>query len=155
MTRKHLSAREAPVQTRSRMISLCRSLLRQEGVRVPSGGAPSFAKRVRALELPAELRDAVEPLLKAHEQVDAQIDVVDKKVEQAVANDERVQRLTAVRSVGPVTALLMRAHGISMAGADNLSALTDCQTGEVYFVAAGGNDVGVRTTGPCCAWTED
>jgi transposase len=77
------------------MISLCRSLLRQEGLRVPSGGAVTFARRVRALELPSELRDAVEPLLKSHEDVCAQIDLVDKKVEQAVKDDERVQRLTS------------------------------------------------------------
>jgi transposase len=92
------------VQTRSRMISLCRSLLRQEGIRVPSGGAPSFAKRVRELELGGELFDAVEPLLKCHEDVCAQIALVDKKVAQAVKDDERVQRLTTVPSVGPVTA---------------------------------------------------
>jgi hypothetical protein len=36
------------------MISLCRALLRQEGIRAPSGGAVSFPKRVRTLELDAE-----------------------------------------------------------------------------------------------------
>jgi hypothetical protein len=51
------------------MLSLCRSLLHQEGIRVPSGGAPSFTKRVRMLELDEALRDAVEPLLTTHEQV--------------------------------------------------------------------------------------
>jgi transposase len=104
LLRKHLRVREALVQTRSRMISLCRSLLRQEGIRVPSGGAATFAKRVRALELTSELRDAVEPLLKTHEDVCAQIELVDQKVERAVKDDERVQRLTTVPSVGPVTA---------------------------------------------------
>jgi transposase len=103
LLRKHLTAREVLVQTRSRMISLCRSLLRQEGIRVPSGGAPSFAKRVRTLELPELLRDTVEPLLTAHEQVCAQSERVDKKVALVVADDERVQRLTTVPSVGPVT----------------------------------------------------
>ena len=43
LARKSLAVREVLVQTRSRMISLCRALLRQEGVRVPTGGAPSFA----------------------------------------------------------------------------------------------------------------
>jgi transposase len=104
LLRKHLSAREALVQTRSRRISLSRALLRQDGFRVPSGSTTTFAKRVRELELPDELRDAVEPLLKAHEQVCAQIDAVDEKVAQAVQHDERVQRLTTVPSVGPVTA---------------------------------------------------
>jgi transposase len=104
LLRKHLRVREALVQTRSRMISLCRSLLRQEGIRVPSGGAATFAKRVRALDLASELRDAVEPLLKTHEDICAQIELVDQKVERAVKDDERVQRLTTVPSVGPVTA---------------------------------------------------
>ncbi|MEY4512367.1 MAG: hypothetical protein RLZZ450_4489 [Pseudomonadota bacterium] len=67
LLRKHPTAREVLVQTRSRMISLCRSLLRQGGIRVPGGGAPSFAKRVRTLELPKLFRDASEPLLTAHE----------------------------------------------------------------------------------------
>jgi transposase len=86
------------------MISLSRSLLRQEGVRVPSGNAVTFAKRVRELALPDELRDAVEAMLFAHEHVCDQIDEVDKKVALAVKTDARVQRLTTVPSVGPVTA---------------------------------------------------
>jgi transposase len=105
MLRKHLGAREVLVQTRSRIISLCRSLLRQEGIRVPSGGAPSFAQRVRALELSEELVDAVEPLLKTHEQVCEQIKRIDDKVEQALKSDERAKRLTTVPSVGAVTAV--------------------------------------------------
>ena len=36
LLRKHLRVREALVQTRSRMISLCRSLLRQEGSACPA-----------------------------------------------------------------------------------------------------------------------
>jgi transposase len=104
LLRKHLRAREALVQTRSRMISVCRAFLRQEGLRVPSGGAPSFAQRVRTLKLADELRETLAPLLEVHEQVCAQIDVLDEKVKQVVATDERVQRLTTVPSVGPVTA---------------------------------------------------
>lgn len=102
--RKHLRAREALVQTRSRMISVCRSFLRQEGLRVPSGGAPGFARRVRTLDLSDELRAAVGPLLMTHEQVCEQIDALDEKIKQLVDNDERVQRLTTVPSVGAVTA---------------------------------------------------
>jgi transposase len=105
MLRKHLAAREVLVQTRSRLISLCRALLRQEGIRVPSGGAPSFPTRVRALALPAELADAVEPLLLTHEHVHEQIKDLDARIEAAVHTDERAKRLTTVPSVGPVTAL--------------------------------------------------
>jgi transposase len=105
LLRKHLAAREALVRTRSRMTSLCRALLRQEGIRVPSGAALSFPKRVRSLQLSKELADAVEPLLCTHEQLCQQIKCIDAKVEQATKNDERVQRLTTVPSVGAVTAV--------------------------------------------------
>ena len=59
LLRKHLAARAVLVQMRSRTISLCRSLLRQDGFRVPSGSALSFPKRVRLLELGDVLSTAV------------------------------------------------------------------------------------------------
>jgi transposase len=105
LTRKSLAVREVLVQMRSRMISLCRAPLRQEGIRVPTGGAPSFAKRVRSLDLSEELALALTPLLETHERVCEQIDALDAHVEKAVTLDERAQRLTTVPSVGPVTAL--------------------------------------------------
>jgi Transposase IS116/IS110/IS902 family/WD domain, G-beta repeat len=86
------------------MISLCRSLLRQEGIRVPSGGAPSFPQRVRAFALSEDLAAVVEPLLKTHEQTCAQLELLDDHVKQAVNTDERQKRLTTVPSVGPVAA---------------------------------------------------
>jgi transposase len=105
LARKSLAVREVLVQTRSRMISLCRALLRQEGIRVPTGGAPSFAKRVRSLALGEEIAQALQPLLESHDHVCEQIDALDVHVENAVELDERAQRLTTVPSVGPVTAL--------------------------------------------------
>jgi hypothetical protein len=80
------------------MIGLYRSLLRQEGVRVPSGGAPSFAKRVRALELAEELQDVIEPLLKTHEHVCAQIELADKKIAQAAASS-RMDALSPLQRI--------------------------------------------------------
>jgi transposase len=103
--RKQLAARELLVQTRSRMISLCRALLRQEGFRVPSGGAASFPKRVRSLELPEELLRTVEPLLQTHEHVTEQIKQLDLQVARHVEHDPQAKRLTTVPNVGPVTAL--------------------------------------------------
>lgn len=105
MLRKQLATRAVLVQTRSRMITLCRALLRQEGIRVPSGDAVSFVKRVRTLELSAELTSTLSPLLKTHEQVSEQIKDLDALIAKAVKHDERAQRLTTVPSVGPVTAL--------------------------------------------------
>jgi transposase len=79
LLRKHLRARQALVQSRTRMFSVCRALLRQEGLRVPACGAASFAKPVRTLELATELRDALEPLLQIHDQLCAQIDETDTR----------------------------------------------------------------------------
>jgi len=87
------------------MISLCRALLRQEGFRVPSGGAASFPKRVRLLELPEELLRTVEPLLQTHEHVTEQIKQLDLQVARHVEHDPQAKRLTTVPNVGPVTAL--------------------------------------------------
>lgn len=105
MLRKQLASRNVLVQMRSRVISLCRALLRQDGIRVPSGGAVSFVKRVRALELGAELTRTLQPLLQTHKQLCEQIKSLDALVAEAVEHDERAKRLTTVPSVGPVTAL--------------------------------------------------
>jgi transposase len=105
LLRKQLAAREALVKTRSRMISLCRALLRQEGFRVASGAAVSFPKRVRTLGLPDELARTVQPLLQTHEQVCAEIKQLDAQIALALEQDARAMRLTTVPSVGAVTAL--------------------------------------------------
>jgi hypothetical protein len=69
-----------------------------------------------------------EPLLTAHEQVCSQIDLVDKKVALAVADDARVQRLTSVLSVGPVTALTFTALVDDIARFESADKLQSCGT---------------------------
>lgn len=105
MLRKQLASRDGLVKTRSRLISLCRALLRQEGVRVPSGGATSFAKRVRMLDVGGVLARTIEPLLQTHESVCEQIKQLDALIAEAIKHDERAKRLTTIPSIGPVTAL--------------------------------------------------
>ncbi len=105
MLRRHLGARQTLVQMRTRLISLCRSVLRQEGIRVPGGAATSFPKRVRLREMSEELASAIAPLLTSHEQLCEQIKQIDGKIELSIEHDERAKRLTTVPSVGPVTAL--------------------------------------------------
>ena len=104
LLRKHMTAREVLVQTRSRMISLCRSLLRQEGIRVPSGGARLCQTRPNARTSGAHARRRGAAAHGARAGVHADR-AIDRKVAVAVADDERVQRLTTVPSVGPVTAV--------------------------------------------------
>ena len=51
------------VRTRSRYTSLISTLLRRDGLRIRSGYAPTFLKRLARVDLSAELREEVAPLL--------------------------------------------------------------------------------------------
>jgi transposase len=92
------------VRTRTRYISLIRALLRQQGYRVPSGGAEAFPTRVRALALPGPLLSLIAPLLAVMRHLNRQFAYSDATIEHVAAHDERVQRLRSVPSIGPVTA---------------------------------------------------
>jgi transposase len=100
-----LRVREALVQTRTKFISQVRALLRQQGHRVPSGAARSFATRVEGLELPHELAGLVAPLLSLLAELDERIEACDEQLKQIVRDDEVVARLCTAVGVGPVTAV--------------------------------------------------
>lgn len=103
--RAQIAVRESLVRTRTKFISLTRALLRREGIGVPSGGTPTFAKRVRELTLPAHLALEIAPLLMMLEQLTTQVREADKRLESFVVNDEAVARLCTVPGIGPVTAV--------------------------------------------------
>ena len=102
--RGRLLVRDAIVRTRTRYISLIRSLLRQHGYRVPSGSAEGFPLRVGALALPGPLRSQIAPLLAVMRHLNRQLTYSDETIEHLAVQDPRVQRLRSVPSVGPVTA---------------------------------------------------
>jgi transposase len=107
--RAQLAVREALIRTRSRYISVVRSLLRREGLRVRSGEASTFDRRVRELDVPEPLALAVEPLLAVLEPVNAQIAGADRALGRRVREDPDLRRLTTVPGVGPVTATMFKA----------------------------------------------
>src|SRR5262249_21524219 len=82
--RRHVRAliavRENLVRARTRWMLLTRALLRREGFRTRSGHAESFVERVLELQLSAELKDEVEPLLDLLGPVNDQIDDVDAQL---------------------------------------------------------------------------
>jgi transposase len=102
--RVQLSVREALAQTRARYISLIGALLRREGLRIPSGNADSFTRRVSKLEMPGKLRSEIAPLLAVFVSVDRQLVWIGSPLEQLARSDETVARLCTAPSVGPVTA---------------------------------------------------
>ena len=109
LVRADLAVREALVRTRSRYISVVRSLLRREGLRVRGGEAKTFGRRVGELEVPRSLSSAIEPLLVVLEQVNQQIDHADRELARRVEADPDLRRLTTLPGVGPVTATTFKA----------------------------------------------
>jgi transposase len=102
--RAQLAVRQALVQTRSRYISLVGALLRREGLRVATGNAEGFVKRVEKLALPGQLKSEIAPLFAVLLSVNQQLEWVDGCLEHLAKNDEVVARLCTAPSVGPVTA---------------------------------------------------
>jgi transposase len=102
--RGRLGVRDALVRTRTRYISLVRSLLRQHGYRVPPGSAEGFVQRVRDLPLPGRLLSVVAPLLAVMRHLNQQLAYCDERIEHLAVQDPRVPRLRSVPCVGPVTA---------------------------------------------------
>ena len=102
--RAQLAVREAIVRTRSKYISLIRSLVRRDGLRVAAGTARGFALRLDRLPLSAELRAEVAPLVSLLEGVNEQLRQADGELVQLVKDDPVVRRLTSAPGVGPVTA---------------------------------------------------
>jgi transposase len=109
LVRADLAIREALVRTRSRYISVVRSLLRREGLRVRSGEAKTFGRRVGELEVPRSLSSAIEPLLVVLGQVNQQIDHADHELARRIQEDADLRRLTTLPGVGPVTATTFKA----------------------------------------------
>ena len=102
--RAQLAVRESLVRSRSRFISLIRALLRREGLRVGSGSAAAFVRRLEKVELSAELQTAIAPLVTVIHQVNTEIESLDTWIEALGTGDPVVARLQTVPGVGPVTA---------------------------------------------------
>jgi transposase len=107
--RQVLRSRRHLVQMRAGTISLIRSLLRQEGFRLPTGSSARVPARLAVLEIPAGLRATLAPLQRMVETLTTEIAGVDEPLADRAAEDPIVQRLQSVPGVGPVVALTFRA----------------------------------------------
>lgn len=107
--RQQLRSRRQLVQMRSGTISLIRSLLRQEGYRLPASSSERVPARLAALALPPRLTETVAPLRRMVEALTTEIAGVDERLATCAKADPIVQRLQSVPGVGPVVALTFRA----------------------------------------------
>jgi len=98
-----LGLRDALVRTRTRWINLVRALLRREGFGVRNGQAESFVERVEELELSADLRGQVQPILELLDPLREQLVAVEKRVVELKKSSEEVRRLQTAPAIGAVT----------------------------------------------------
>jgi transposase len=104
-----LRTRRQLVTMRSGTISLLRSLLRQEGYRLPSGSSARVPTRLATLDVPADLALTLAPLQQTLEALNARVAEIDRRIRTAVQDDAVVTRLQSVPGVGPVVAVTFRA----------------------------------------------
>ena len=107
--RQQLRARRQLIQMRSGTISLIRSLVRQHGVRVPSGSSDNFVARLGHLTLPPGLTATLAPLTRVLATLTTEIVAGDEALETIAKADPVVRRLATARGVGPIVALSYRA----------------------------------------------
>jgi transposase len=106
--RRRLQVRDALVQMRTQAINVIRTHVRSAGVRMRGGEAETFARRVRALALPAALHDTLTPLLDTLAALAPQIHAADRWTARAAQHDPITRGLMTAPGVGPVTALQYR-----------------------------------------------
>ena len=109
-TQRHLiqiKLRDTLVRQRANIVLSIRGLLKSMGERMPLVSTPAFARRVRScLEDTPELLAAVEPALKAIDELSEQIRQYDRAIAEAARNDyPEALHLQQIGGVGPVTSL--------------------------------------------------
>jgi transposase len=103
--RAELIARETLVATRTKYISVIRSMLRREGIRVQSCAAGYFRRHVEEMSLPEHLRAATRPLLEVLILLDEQIGQADEKLAEVATREPLIKRLCLIPGIGPVTSI--------------------------------------------------
>ena len=114
--RQVLRSRRQLVQMRSGTIALIRSLLRQEGYRLPPSSSERVPARLATLALPARLRDTVAPLTRMVETLTTELAGMEERLATRATADPIVQRLQTVPGVGRVVALTFRALSMTLGG---------------------------------------
>ena len=98
--RAELIARETLVATRTKYISVIRSMLRREGVRVQSCAAGYFRRHVEEMSLPGHLRAATRPLLEVLRDLDEKINEEDEKLAEVAKQEPLLKRMCLIRGSG-------------------------------------------------------
>jgi transposase len=107
--RQQLRVREHAVRMRTQTINVLRAILRQRGLRLPSGTPATVDTRVQRLALDPALQAIVAPLLDLLRGFAGVITDAERWTKVTAAHDPVAQRLMTVPGVGPVIALSFQA----------------------------------------------
>jgi len=98
-------AREGLVKARTMLINQVRGCVKSFGFRLPASSSASFARKAQEA-LPAELKAALEPLLRVLAELNQEITRFDRDIEAWAERWPVTQRLRQIRGVGALTALV-------------------------------------------------
>jgi transposase len=100
-----LRARDALVSVRTQLINATRGLVKSMGARLPKCSSPSFPDKVEEA-LPAEVREALLPLVRLAEELSDRIKDYDERIEKLGREKYgHTELLRQVKGVGPLTSL--------------------------------------------------
>jgi transposase len=100
-----LRARDALVASRTELINTVRALVKTMGARLSSCSSEAFLKKTE-MEIPNELRETLQPLLRLIAALNDEIKSYDQKIEQLASKKyKHTKLLRQVTGVGPITAL--------------------------------------------------
>ena len=102
-----LRVRAVVVETRSKMMSVVRGLVKQFGKRIPACAAEGFVERFRefSLQLDPALVAAVTPLVEEIEALGTRIETANAEVKALASQKEVVERLDEIPGVGELVAV--------------------------------------------------
>jgi transposase len=103
--RRTLQIRRQLVQMRSHMICRIRAMLRQEGLRLPSGSAAAVLTRLQRVAISDTLHRILDPLRAVLTTVNAELKTLDTAVHDQAVADPVAQRLMSAPGVGPIVAV--------------------------------------------------
>jgi len=107
--RQRLGVRRQLVRMRSSLIAQVRAVLRQEGLRLPSGSTAAIDARLARLAVPSAVQAVLTPLLEALRALSPLIAAEDRALTAVAQADPIVRQLQSVPGVGPIVGLTYRA----------------------------------------------
>ncbi len=99
-----IRARDALVRSRTLLVNSVRGMAKGEGLRLPASVTETFGQRALN-SLPAELLPGLQPLLKAIDELSANVAKCNLEIEQRIESYPEAKQLREVPGVGTLTAL--------------------------------------------------